>query len=354
MTLVQNIQKYDLRLSRSAYGVIAVLLVPAIGVANFLAGKDITLSVFYVLPIAIAAWNIGRSFALVLAFVSVVAWIGADAAGGVHYQNYFLLLWNGTIRLLLYVVVIGLINRLQFLQQDLEHRVEERTADLRREITERKNLERGMLIAAERERRTIGQDLHDGLCQQLTGTALAGQALLERLAADARPEESECRRIVEHLEEAISLARKLAKGLNPVELQADGLMEALEEFTATTTELFGVRCAFECDSPVLVHSPTTALHLYRIAQEAVSNALKHSGASEIIVRVDGLEAGVKLTVLDNGCGIPQARFIREGMGLRSMAERAKAIGAEFVIKRRFNGGTELSCTAPDAAGAVDA
>jgi len=353
MTLVQHVQRLDRQLTPSGYGVIAVMLVPAIGVANYLAGKDITLSVFYVLPIAIAAWFIGRSFALVIACLSVIAWIAADFVDGIHYDNIFLLLWNATIQLLLYVVVIVLIHRMQFLQEDLERRVEARTSDLTREILERKALERGMLVAAERERRSIGQDLHDGLCQQLTGTALAGQALAEKLAADGRNEAGETRRIVVFIEEAISLARKLAKGLNPVDLQAGGLMEALEEFAATTTDLFGIQCRFVCDLPVLVHSPTTALHLYRITQEAVSNAVKHSGASEIVVRLDRVETGIRLTVSDNGSGIPHARFIREGMGLRSMADRAKVIGAEFAIGRRWNGGTELTCTAPIAQGAVD-
>jgi signal transduction histidine kinase len=353
MTLVQQVQKFNPQLTRSGYGVISVLLVPTIGIANYLVGKDITLSVFYVLPIAIAAWYIGRTFALVLAFLSVVTWITADFASGGYYDNYFFLLWNGTIRLLLYVVVIVLIHRLQFLQQDLERRVKERTSDLTREIAERKALERGMLVAAERERRTIGQDLHDGLCQQLTGTALAGEALAEKLAADGRPEATESRRIVEFIEEAISLARNMAKGLNPVEMQAEGLMQALEEFAVTTTKLFGVRCRFECDSPVLIHTPTIALHLYRIAQEGVSNALKHSGAAEITVRLESLEAGVRLTVLDNGSGIPHTRYIKEGMGLRSMADRAIVIGAEFVVGRRWNGGTELRCVVPIAIGTAD-
>src|SRR5437667_12248924 len=103
-------------------------------------------------------------------------------------------------------------------------------------------------------------------------------------------------------------------------MQAEGLMEALAEFATTTPDLFGIHCRFACDTPVLVRSSTTALHLYRIAQEAVSNAVKHSGASEIIVRLDRLETGVRLTVSDNGSGIPHARFVREGMGLRSMAD----------------------------------
>ena len=346
MTLVQNIQKFDFRLPRSAFGVISVVLVLGIGIANYLIGKDITLSVFYVLPIAIAAWNVGRTFALVLALLSIAFWVSANLQGGTAHANYFALSWNGTILLLVYAVVIVLVHRLEFLQQNLERRVEERTADLTREIAQRKNLERGMLESAERERRRIGRDIHDGLCQQLTGTALAGQALSERLAQEGRPEAGDTSRIVEHIEDAISAARNLAKGLNPVELQADGLMQALEEFATTTTELSSVPCRFECESPVLLRSPTIALHLYRIAQEAVSNALKHSGASEIVVRLDHSDTGVKLTVRDNGRGMPAARYLGEGMGLRSMAERAEVIGAELDIGRRWNGGTDIACTVP--------
>src|SRR5690348_16163324 len=136
-----------------------------------------------------------------------------------------------------------------------------------------------MLESAERELRKIGRDIHDGLCQQLTGTALAGQALAEKLAADGRAEAKESGRIVEHIEDAIATARNLAKGLNPVELQAEGLMQALEELATTMTEMSGVSCRFECESPVLLRSPAVAVNLFRIAQEAVSNALKHSNAS---------------------------------------------------------------------------
>src|SRR6201999_500595 len=112
-----------------------------------------------------------------------------------------------------------------------------------------------------------GQDLHDGLCQQLTGTALASQVLAEKLAQRDIPEERDIRRIVGHIEDAITMARGMAKGLSPLETGADSLMQGLDEFAVTTSEMFGVSCRFECDSPVMVHSPTVASHLYRIAQE---------------------------------------------------------------------------------------
>jgi signal transduction histidine kinase len=230
------------------------------------------------------------------------------------------------------------------LQGVLEARVEERALALARETAERQRLEHEMLEISEREQRRIGQDLHDGLCQHLTGTALAGHVLAEQLTG---PQAAGARRVVDLIEEAISLARRMAKGLHPVEMQADGLMQALEEFTATTSEMFGLRCRFECHTPILIHSPATATHLYRIAQEAVSNAIKHGQASDILVSLEDTEQGLRLSVTDNGAGL-QAPARPAGMGLRIMADRAKMIGGLFSIAEGRRGGVELSCFLPQA------
>src|SRR5271165_1988590 len=112
-------------------------------------------------------------------------------------------------------------------------------------MAERERLERELLEISEREQRRIGHDLHDSLCQHLTGAALAGQVLEEKLAARRLPEAGDASKVVELVEEGISLSRKLAKGLHPIEMEAEGLMQALEELVATSTELFKVSCRFE-------------------------------------------------------------------------------------------------------------
>ena len=219
----------------------------------------------------------------------------------------------------------------------------QRTDALTEEMTERERLERELLEISEREQRRIGQDLHDGLCQHLTGATLAGQVLEEKLAALNLIEAGDASKVVRIVEEAINLSRRLAKGLYPVEMEADGLMLALEEFAATSSELFKVACRFECDSPVLIHDPATAGHLYRIAQEAVRNAIKHGKARNVLIRLDVREESTVLSIKDDGVGLPKPLPENRGLGLRIMAHRSTMIGGVFNARRNETGGTLATC-----------
>lgn len=332
--------------SRAEMALISFLLVLAIGYVDLITGKDVTLSFFYVLPIGLAAWYAGSLYAVGLSFLSVAVWLAGDMAAGKKFASSLVFLWNGSVRLAFYIFMVVLLVRLARLQRGLERRVEERAQALTREIAERERLERDLLEVSEREQRRIGRDLHDGLCQHLTGTALAGHVLAEKLAERGLPESSDSRRIVDYVEEAISLARGMAKGLHPVEMEADGLMQALDEFAATTSEMFGIDCRFECDSPVLVPVPATASHLFRIAQEAVGNAIKHGEASKIVLSLETHETDFRLSIVDNGRGFDSASLHGGGMGLRIMADRAKMIGAALAIARGASGGTEIAVVVP--------
>jgi len=240
-------------------------------------------------------------------------------------------------------VIVWLLARLRSLYHNLEAQVRQRTAALTDEMVERERLERELLEVSEREQRRIGQDLHDGLCQHLTGATLAGQVLEGKLAALNLPESGRCHKMVELMEEGIDLSRKLAKGLYPVEMAADGLMLALEEYAATTSELFKVACRFECDSPVLIHDTATAGHLYRIAQEAVGNAIKHGKARNILIRLEVGEESTGLSIKDDGTGLPESLPKNRGIGLRIMAHRSAMIGGTFAARRDEAGGTLLTC-----------
>jgi signal transduction histidine kinase len=323
-----------------------VLLVLAIGATDFSLGTEITIAAAYVVPVSLAAWFVGAAFAGFIAVFATAVWIASNVAGG---QGTGMLAWsaNGMIRVVSYSFLIFVLVRLNRLQKGLEARGQERAVALAREIAERERLEHDMLEISEREQRRIGQDLHDGLCQHLTGTALAGHALAEKLAAGDRGEASSARKIVDLVEEAIALARGMAKGLHPVELQADGLMQALEEFAYTTSEMFGVECQFDCQVPVLVRLPAAATHLYRIAQEGVGNAIKHGKATKIVIFLEESETALRLAVLDNGKGFPDS-FGTRGMGLRIMADRAKMIGGYFSVGRNRPDGSAINCLVPRA------
>jgi signal transduction histidine kinase len=326
-------------------GTLATLVV--VGCADFLTGHEILLSTFYLVPVAMAAWLVGPRFALAISLVSVGAWLAGDLAAGAVYPHAFVTAWNAAIILAFYIVVVGLTRRLRTMQRDLEERVRIRTVALTEEIAERERLEREILEAGEGERRRIGRDLHDSLGQLLTGTALAGQVLHEKLAARESGEAGDAARIVSLVEEAIELTRGLARGLDPVEIAAGGLPQGLRELAARTSELMGTRCEYQGEESVVIEDSIAATHLYRIAQEAIHNAIKHGHAALIAVALEQSGERLRLTVRDDGAGVPDPPPLRAGMGLRIMARRAQMIGGTLEVRRSAPRGTLVTCEVPN-------
>jgi signal transduction histidine kinase len=341
--MLQFVQQLEHR-SRAVFITAAMLLVAVIGLVDYRTGFETSFSIFYLLAIGLAVWFVGRGFAVFISILSVAVSLAGDLARGAHFSSPFVPAWNSIILIAFYLVVVWLLARLRSFNNYLESQVRQRTAALSEEIAERERLERELLDISEREQRRIGQDLHDSLCQHLTGATLAGQVLEEKLAALHLPLAVDAGNMVELVEQGIDLSRKLAKGLYPVEMAADGLMLALEEYAATTGELFKAVCRFECDSPVLIHDTATAGHLYRIAQEAVGNAIKHGRARNILIRLEVGEAGATvLSIKDDGAGLPEPLPQKRGMGLRIMAHRSAMIGGAFNVRRGETGGTLVTC-----------
>jgi two-component system sensor kinase FixL len=216
-------------------------------------------------------------------------------------------------------------------------------AHVARDITKLKRLENEILEISEREQRRIGNDLHDGLGQELTGLAFLTQNIRRKLAGRALPEAAEMDRISALINSAIEQTRDLAKGLSPVEWGPDGLVAALRSLAARVRESYGIPCQFDCGRGVLVPSHNAAMNLYRIAQEAVGNAARHGHGTGIWVSIEDDGEEVVLTVQDNGRGIGTAGAQAGGMGLQLMPYRARMIGAVFTIDARPGGGTVIRC-----------
>jgi signal transduction histidine kinase len=322
-------------------------LLLAIGAADFLTGSEVSLVTFYLLPVSLAAWFLGRSFAAGAAILSVTAiWLAGDFTAGVVGAKQFVLGWNAGITLAFFMIVLCLLHSLQALLRDLEARVQQRTAALTLQSRERERLERELLEISEREQRRIGHDLHDGLGQHLTGTALAAKVLCDQLATRCLPEAADAERLVGLIEDAIELTRSLARGLSPVPLEADGLMMACLELAEQTSERFHLDCRFSCASPVVLDDPVAAAHLYRIAQEATSNAVRHGHSQRIeIALAQQSEGSLTLSIEDDGVGLdPVAKQGRQpGLGLRIMAHRARMIGGLFDVRSEPRQGTSVQC-----------
>jgi signal transduction histidine kinase len=199
-------------------------------------------------------------------------------------------------------------------------------------------------MVSEREQRRIGQDLHDDLCQQLTGIEYLSQTLASRLASVSASDATRAREIARMVREAMDYTRELAHGLSPMRLETVGLRGTLLELARRTRKLFGIQCRFRCKKLVVIEDINLCTHLYRIAQEAVANAVKHSKARRMEISMTTSANGVVMTVQDDGVGIPRVPRAPQGLGLYTMRYRAGVIGANLVVRRGGKRGTTVCCT----------
>jgi PAS domain S-box-containing protein len=217
-------------------------------------------------------------------------------------------------------------------------------AHVTRDITELKRLEKEVLEISDKEQQRIGHDLHDGLGQELTGVSFLSQNLRRRLAEQSLPEAAEAMRISELSNQAIEQVRELARGLSPVELGSDGLVAALRVLAEKMRQTYGIPCALQVNGAIRVDDHAAAVHLYRITQEALTNAMRHSGASAISIRLEQADREIALIVEDDGVGIPDPDGGGKGLGLHLMLYRARMIGATLGISGRPGGGTMVRWT----------
>jgi PAS domain S-box-containing protein len=221
-----------------------------------------------------------------------------------------------------------------------------RIVGIAEDVTDRRRLEREILEISDREQARIGQDLHDGLCQQLVSLGFDNNSLEQQLAARALPEAAAAEKMGQVLDDAITEARALSRGLFPVQLEADGLSLALQQLAASTCTRTKINCRMECPQPVSVPDNAVATHLYRIAQEAVNNVVKHSRAGSILIQLNASHNRVELKISDDGIGISVAPDSTRGMGLHIMNYRAQAIGGALNIEPAPGHGTIVSCSVP--------
>jgi PAS domain S-box-containing protein len=235
--------------------------------------------------------------------------------------------------------------------EEMEKRVQDRTAQLAQtnealleEIGERKKVEKEVLEISQKEQRRFGAHLHDDLCQDLSGIMMLAKVLMQNLEGKKIPEWEELKHITYLLDQSISQAKEMARGLYPIEVKSDSLMISLRDLTKRLEGLYQISCRFICPDPVLIEDNNLATHLYRIAQEAVQNAIKHGEADQVDIRLLQGKKSIVLTIHDNGHGLRPDTRSGTGIGLQIMKYRARMIDAELKIQENPEGGMLLTCS----------
>ena len=215
-----------------------------------------------------------------------------------------------------------------------------------RDVTLRKQLESELLEISGTERRRIGHELHDGLGQYLAGIAFRAKALEQRLSIAGSPDAQDAKELVSLMNQAISQTRNLARGMAPVDVEASGLAAALQNLASETKHFFNCRCEVHCPNSDLQVDARSGLELYRIAQEAIHNAVRHGEATCIEIKLRVHDQMLCLALSDNGTGFELANIESSGMGLRLMNYRARSVGGSVKVSSRQGKGTTVNCVVP--------
>lgn len=435
----------------------AYLLVLLIGVVDYWTGYEVSVYVFYSIPILLVVWFAGRNAGLWISVVSALVWSAADIVGR-SYEVDFERFWNMSVQLTFFIFIVLGGAALKAQRERSQARIEwlerfhtlakispvgifradlggsliyvndrwrkisgfndgaplpmrwsgglhaddrERVdAEWRRavenqhpcefearfahadgrtvwvlgqvaperdaegevksyvgavtDMTELRRLEREVLEISEREQQRIGQDLHDDICQQLVAVQYAATTLRRGLQPVDAANSAMAAEIVNLLKAATTTARQMARRIFPVNLDQEGLMTALQELAENSSRYFGISCRFDCPHPILLEDNAVGAHLFRIAQEALSNAIRHGESKEVVISLTSEAHLLTLAIRDDGVGLTPVPVESTGMGLHIMRYRSRMIGASISIANHAEGGAIVRCTLPQRGGQLRA
>jgi signal transduction histidine kinase len=317
-----------------------------IGLVDCLADYRLLFTVLYVLPIGYATVKIGRRYAITLAILSVILWTGGDILEGAPSPGVVIRLWNDAIIFSLFIVVIYLLDALSCTLLGLEATVRERTQALREEMEERRRLQHETLDLSERERQAFGHELHDVVCQELTGIAIAGHMLAKKLEVQNSLGAPQAREIATLVDRVLTKARSVARGFFTAGFDVMGLAEALRENARNVEERTGIKCEVVWQENLVIFNEDVVMHFFRIAQEGIQNAVTHAEPTWVRVSLSHVGNTVRLAIEDNGKGFQNSGTPTQGLGLRIMKYRASLIGGELEITKRPAGGAQVVCVIP--------
>jgi signal transduction histidine kinase len=314
----------------------AVALVAGIGFVDYATGYEVTFFPFYSIPILLVLWFGTRRWAVIICILSALAWGVADMASGHAYSNEALRIWDMIVRLMFFCLIVLAGDGFRRWRDANRARIEllERSQQLEKEI----------IGISERERQSFGRDLHDDLGQYLVAIGFAADALKKKLEQESSAGAHDAGQIADQLNNAVVRTRNLAHGISPVDQGEGGLELALEQLAYSASRLSGISCTFMCDGEVRMRNNTNAVHLYRIAQEALNNAMKHGRSKVIAIALEAHEGHITLRVSDDGVGFDPAAVENKGMGMNTMQYRARMMNGALEIHPNPPTGTVVSCT----------
>lgn len=316
----------------------ALILVSLIGWLDYKIGWECSLLVAYALPIIFVVWQTNQYFGFVFALLCSITWWGVHIENNPYQSDvgFALAVFS---QLFYFVVLVVAINGIKH-QQELDQARIER-------IERTQKLEKDILLVSEQEQLRIGRDLHDGLGSHLAAISYALAFLKQDLHQRNQPEAIKAEHIHGLVIDAMSLLRDLLQGIFLTQLDDFDLSLSLEDLASSSSRLSGLSVCFSDTEDTLIHNPEHSKQLYRIAQEAVTNAVKHAEAKKITIVLSKCENTLTLIITDDGNGLALLANGTRGMGLCSMRYRARALGGDLNIDSTQNQGTTVSCKIPN-------
>jgi signal transduction histidine kinase len=315
----------------------------ALGIVEAAADALLGLSLLYLLPVATVTWFVSRragvAFALCAGAVSLLSALLYSPLPPA------MAVWNGAMRAGVLLVVVFLLALVRSHTRSQDEAVRDRTDKLNAEIAERKRAEREFFKLLQEQREQIAYDLHDDLAQVLTAIAMKTKHLERELEAGFSTHAAAAGAIVKRMNEAVGQTREIARGLCPIDAQASELVAAIRRLVADVARDYGITCTSTSSHSNLHYSRDAAVHIYRIAQQAIDNAIRHGEATAVEVRLEQNKTHFRLCVCDNGRGFQADDSRAQGLGLRTMAFRADVIGGTFHIAPDPAGGTLVEVVA---------
>ena len=318
----------------------AAVLLALVGMLDYVTKWELSVSLLYALIIFLVAWRASRNTALAFGVISGVIWFAANLK--VHpYSSIWAYSWAAFTRLAYFTFVAVGGSALKAYRESNRARIEA--------LEHARALEHEIARVSESEQRRIGQDLHDGLCQSLAAIQFAVSSTRDDLQKDSPKHAATLQEILAMVKDSISETRNLARRIFPVQMEEAGLAAVLDELVTSLRRHHRIEAAFEMHGDVKIRDPEMAMHLYRIAQEAVSNALKHGNPKKIVISLRGDDAMLQLAISDDGIGLPKDSSSKDGMGFKTMRHRANLIGATLDIRDNPGSGVSVICSLPKEA-----